>query len=127
MNWDREYNCICYNNHSSMAYELESCRGFIQMAVEVVGKAKRLTINTNIYAHCAGCGSDSDEEPDQSKDIIKIRPSGSNKYIQLNDIMSIFAYAEKQFKNVYEGRSYCLEGIQKYNDQAYSYEICWGS
>lgn len=121
-------------------------KDFLELASEVVGKVKKLTINTRIYGHSAGWRSSNSEDHtlDTAKDIFVVKPKDST-YIELEDLLRVIKYMDKQFKKidrVIPGRSYFYEGLDfdygqfdddyeqlhvDFNKRKYHYIIRWGS
>lgn len=105
-------------------------KDFLKLAVNVVGIAQRLTIDTQIYNHCEGLADSSSEHDvsDLNKDIFVVEPRRT-KYIELEDLLCVIEHMDKQFENisyVASGRSYYYEGLNV-DRKTHKYVIHWGS
>lgn len=122
-----------------MSYHMLPAMDFLRLASKIVGKVKKLTIDTRIYKHAIFYNPSNYEDSslNVAKDILIVEPKQST-YIKLEDLQCIIEHMDKQFKKidrVASERSYFYEGLHIDYEQLhfgpnkgkYYYVIHWGS
>jgi hypothetical protein len=75
--------------------EIRQAKDFLMLAFNIVGKERKITIDTGIYKHVIGTKSEK-QQLERHHDIINLIPE-IGEFIELSDLLHITKHMENQF------------------------------